>query len=151
MNNDKSSAVRQALLLALGELLVLGIVVGVYLIIDKFTYSVLLGAALGALVGIFNFFFLTVSVNRAVDEYLRLRGEREMSEEELERFTAEHSARVQNAAKVSYIVRTVAMLGALVLAFALSTHFDVLATAIPLLMYRPLMYFVEIFERKKGD
>ena len=84
------------------------------------------------------------------NEYLRLRGEREMSEEELEQFTAEHSARVQNAAKLSYVVRTFAIAAALVLAF-LSGLFDVLATAIPLLMYRPLMFLVDMIIRKKGE
>ena len=150
MDNNKRETKKQVLWLLLFELLVSAITVGVYLIIGKFHTGVLLGVLLGCAVTIFNFLFLVLSVDRAVDEYLRLRGEKEMSEEELERFTAEHSARVQNAAKLSYVVRTFAMLAALVLAF-ISGLFDVFATAIPLLMYRPLMFFVDMILRKKGE
>ena len=150
MDNNKRETKRQILWLLLFELLVSAITVGVYSVIGRFSPSVLLGALLGCAVTIFNFLFLVLSVDRAVDEYLRLRGEREMSEEELEQFTAEHSARVQNAAKLSYVVRTFAVAAALVLAF-LSGLFDVLATAIPLLMYRPLRFLVDMIIRKKGE
>ena len=149
MNDSKRDSVRGALFLALGEILIAVLVILIYILIGKFALPVALGALLGALVSIFNFLFLTLTVNRAVDEYLRLRGEREMSEEECEAFTAEHSVRVQNAAKLSYIVRTAALLGALVIAFCLQGVFDVIATAIHLLMYRPVMYAVEAISRRK--
>ena len=54
---------------------------------------------------------------------------------------------VQNAIKTSFILRTVSMLVALVIAFLLD-WFNPIATAIPLLAFRPLLTAIEMIKGK---
>lgn len=143
---------RETAILALGELVVSGFVIlGFFLsdIIFKtgFTYRVFTGALLGSAVTVINFLALSMSVNRQIDKYIELRGTREMTEEEAEKFTAEHSMRIQNAIRGSFIARTASMLAALIIAFLLD-WFAPLATAIPLLAYRPILTISELIRRK---
>lgn len=145
---NKSSSALQILALATGEIIVSALVCVIYLILGKFDYTVVAGSILGSIVTVANFAVLTFSVNRAVDRYLELRGSREMSEEEAEAFAKEHTVAVQNAATKSLILRTASMLAALVAAFLLTDLFSVLATAIPLLMFRPLLYVLELIKSK---
>lgn len=147
---DKKSTYKDIFVLAVGELAVTAAVVAVYALLDAFTYKAVTGALLGALVAVFNFVFLTVSVNRAVDRFMALRGEKEMDEEEAEKFAAEHIGEIQNAQKLSYIIRTFTMLGTLVLAF-LSEQFDVIAAAVPLLLAQPILIISQLAVRKKGE
>lgn len=147
---NKSSYTGNILLLALLELAVSAIVCVVYLLIGRYENAVLLGTLLGSAVTVANFALLTLTVNRAVDRYLALRGEREMDEEEAEKFANEHAMAVQNAATRSFIIRTLSMLATLVLAFLLTSWFSPIATAIPLLMFRPLLYVLELI-KKKGE
>lgn len=147
---NKRSNYRDTLYLAVGEVAAAAAVVAVYAIIGAFSYKVVAGALLGAVVAVFNFLFLSFSVNRAVDRFMELRGEREMDEEEAEKFAAEHVGEIQNAQKLSYIVRTFTMLGALVLAF-LSNRFDVIATVVPLLLFRPILIVSQNIARKRGE
>lgn len=64
------------------------------------------------------------------------------------RFAQEQSRRVQNISKISFFVRTLMMLGALVLAL-LSSHFNPIATCIPMLMLRPIIMVEGLIRRKK--
>ena len=142
-----NNSTKQIFGLAFGELIISAIVCLVYFLLKAFSYKVITGVALGSVVTVANFAFLTMSVNRAVDRYLELRGSREMDEEEAARFTNEHAMAVQNAAKTSFIIRTATMLAALAVAFLLE-WFEPLATVIPLLMFRPLLYVLELIKRK---
>lgn len=147
---NKSSNYRDIAYLAVGEIAVAAAVVGIYALINALSYKVVIGALLGAAVAVFNFIFLTVSVNRAVDKFMALRGDKEMDDEEAEKFAAEHVCEIQNAQKLSYIIRTFTMLGALVLAF-LSNQFDVIATAVPLLLFQPILIISQNVARKRGE
>ena len=147
---SKSAATKQILLLALGEIIVSVLICLIYFLVGYFEFQVVWGALLGSGVTIANFALLTISVNRAVDKYLELRGSREMDDEEAEKFANEHAMAVQNAATRSFIIRTVSMLATLVAAFLLTSWFSPLATAVPLLMFRPLLYVLELI-RKKGE
>ena len=147
---NKSAATKQILLLALGEIIVSVLICLIYFLVGQFEFQVVWGALLGSGVTIANFALLTISVNRAVDKYLELRGSREMDDEEAEKFANEHAMAVQNAATRSFIIRTVSMLATLVAAFLLTSWFSPLATAVPLLMFRPLLYVLELI-RKKGE
>lgn len=145
-----------AIIMAIGECAVVAVTVLVYLLIGKFDYTVVLGALLGAVVMIGNMLFLSISVNRAVNNYLSLRGDKEMSDEEAEEFNKKHGMGVQNAMNISYIVRTLTLIAALVLAFVLGNGkvFSPLPTAITLLMYRPIIYASELIRKRlagKGD
>lgn len=112
-----------------------------------FDYRIITGALLGAVVMILNYTFLTASVDKAIQNFISLRGEKEMSDEEAEQFAAENSMPIQNAIKTSYIIRTVTMIATLVVAFLLD-WFNPLATAIPLLAFRPLLTVIEMIKGK---
>ena len=144
-----SSAIRESLPLLCGEVLVSLLVVAVYIVIGSFDYKVVTGAVLGTLVVVLNYLFLSLSVNRAVKSFLDERGSRDMSEEEIEAFSREHTVKIQNTVKVSYLIRTVSMLIALVGAFLLE-WFLVIPTLIPLVMLRPIIYLEELILNKKG-
>ena len=77
-----------------------------------------------------------------------------MDEEEAEKYAKEHGMTVQNAMLKSYMFRMLLMIGALVRA-GISGWFDIIATVIPLLMYRPILYVVECIKaklrRKEGE
>ncbi len=146
---------REVLLLLIGEAIVSAITVLGAFIISLFSeyvfdFRAILGALLGVSVTVLNFLFLTISVNRAVDSYLEVRGSREMSEEEAEKFTAENSMIIQNKIKTSFIIRTVTMLLALVLAFVTGL-FNPLCTVIPMLMFRPLISIGQLFKGNKQN
>lgn len=145
-NNGYGDTVR----LFIGELIVSALTVGVYALIGKFNMSVLWGALLGSLVITLNFFILSLSVNRAIDKALSERGEGELSEEELQKFTLEHTAAIQASAKGSYLLRTLLLLGTLILAFLLGDVFDVIATLVPLLAFRPVLMINEFIKTKGG-
>lgn len=152
MNNKNNY--REVFLILLGESIVAALTVLCAFIISLFTeyefnLSAVAGAVLGALVVVLNFLFLSISVNRAVAVYLEARGSREMSEEEAERFTQENSMVIQNKIKISFIIRTLTMLGTLILAF-ITGWFNPLCTAIPMLMFRPLIYISETIKGKGG-
>ena len=133
--------------LLIGEILISLVTCAVYLLIKKFDYTVITGAFLGTAVAILNFLYLSITATRAVDEFLRLRGEKEMTEEEAAAFTAEHQAKIQNTLKISYLIRTFTMLAALIVAFLIK-HFAVVATVIPLLLYKPINMVAALVKRK---
>ena len=143
---------KETVILAVGEVIVCALVVLGFYVSDLifntgFTYRVFTGALLGTVVTVANFFGLSWSINRAVDRYIEVRGSKEMSEEEALKFTAEHSMRIQNSIRTSFIVRITTMLAALVIAFVLD-WFAPLATAIPLIAYRPILVIGEVIRRK---
>ena len=135
----KNFPVAEIMTLVIGELIVSLIVSCVYLILKRFSFAVIAGCLLGSAVAILNFVILSVSVNRAIDKAMAERGTGEMTEEEAAAFAQKNGAAVQRAAQGSYLVRQILMLGVLVCAFLLDGWFDVIATLVPLLMFRPLL------------
>ena len=151
--NNKLSAYADTLWLLIGELIVSALTLAVFALIGKFHYSVIMGGVLGTIITTLNFFILSVGINRAVNKYIEARGEREMDEEEAAKFADEHKMDVQNAMMKSYMLRMALMIGSLVLA-GLSGWFNIIATVIPFLTYRPVMYAIEFIKaksRKVGD
>ncbi len=148
MKNNGKLPLFEIGLLTVGEALVSLLVTVGFLIAKSFTPSVIFGALLGSGVVIINFVWLSVSVNRAIDRALANRPEGELDEEQIESFSKEHTAAVQNAAKLSYIVRTATTLLTLVLAFLLDGVFNVIATLIPLLMLNPILTIGEFIKRR---
>lgn len=138
----------ETLAMIIGELITSVIICGVFLIIRKFGLSVLLGALLGSLVTVANFIFLMISSNRAIDRVMAERGEGELSDDEAAQFSAKHQASIQAAVKLSYIIRTLCIAATLVLAFLLDGVFNVIATVIPLLMFRPILIVSQLIKNK---
>ena len=133
--------------LIIGEILLSLVICAVYLLIKKFDYTVVTGALLGSAVTVFNFIYLSVTTTRAFDKAVAEIGDNAMSDEEAEAFAAENQGKIQNAIKLSYIIRTVTMLIALVVAFVLK-YFDVIATLIPLVAFRPIITVCALIKRK---
>ena len=151
---NKLSVYIDTVWLALGEAVVAVLVSLVFLIFGKLNYTVPLGALLGGAVTVVNFLILSVSINRAINSYITERGDKEMDEEEAEKYAKDHGMAVQNAMTKSYLLRMALMIGALVLAM-ISGWFSPLATVIPLIMYRPILYVTEFIKAKvkakRGD
>ena len=152
---NKNLPLYELLFLLIGEVIVSLIVCAVYLIISTFTpagtvvmYKVITGTLLGTAVIFLNFLFLALSTNRIFTEAEEARGTREMSEEEITDFVKEHQARYDNMVKISFFARNLSMLLALVLAFVLD-WFDVIATLVPLMMYRPILTIAGLINNKK--
>ena len=142
------SALSATSVILLGEIIVSLIIVGIYLLIDKFTYKVVTGVVLGSAVTVLNFLFLSISTNRVIDRFLLARGDKEMDEEEAGTFAAKYQGEIQNSVKLSFIIRTVTMLAALVVAFVLD-YFDVIATLVPLVMLRPIITVQNLIKGRK--
>ena len=150
---EKNPVLEQTVAVAIGEaavclLILLGY--GLYALVTDyvFTYKVLTGALLGATVIVANFYFLALSVDRATLRAMATRPDRDMSEEEIEKWTAQQRIELENAIKISFIVRMASMLAALVLALLLPI-FEVVATLIPLIMLRPILMVSELIRKKE--
>ena len=151
MNENKTST-KEILSLTFLEIAVAALTVIIYAVLDilgvaSFSWQVISGALLGVAVIVLNYLFLTLSLNRAIENYLSIRGEGEMDEEEAAKFAAENSMPIQNAIKTSFIIRTVTMLAALLIAF-ITGWFNPIATVAPLLAFRPLLHIMEIIKGK---
>lgn len=146
-NKSKLSLYIDTVWLAIGEAIVAALISVVFLLIGKFSYQVVTGAILGGAVTVLNFLILSVGVNRAINKFVEERGKGEMDEEEADKYAKEHGMAVQNAMMKSYMLRMLLMIGALVLA-GVSGWFDIIATVIPLLMYRPILYVTEFIKTK---
>ena len=138
----------ETLAMIIGEIITSLIVCAVFLIIKKFDLSVLSGVLLGSLVTVANFIFLMVFTNRAIDKAMAERGEGEMSDDEVAEFTAKHQANIQAAVKLSYVIRTLCIAASLVVAFLLDGVFNVIATIVPLLMFRPILTVSQLIKTK---
>lgn len=174
--NQNKFPVRELLFLTLGEVIIGVIISAIYLLISRFDYTVALGAILGGAVTVFNFIFLSISVNRAIDKVMLnyearqnvqpdivmdvsgdtaevVDGEEEPEADPFDdsaaQFARENASKIAAAVKISYIVRTLSVLATLVVAF-ITKQFNVLATVIPLLCFRPILTVSELIRRKGG-
>jgi predicted histidine transporter YuiF (NhaC family) len=141
---------REVALLLIWEIIFAAVVSGVYLLLNKFSYRVVLGSLLGITVTVVNFIILSIMVGRAFDKALAARGTSELSEEEIEAFTREQNQAVQAATKKSFLIRTVLMLFLFIGAF-LWGHFDVIATLIPPLLFRPIITVDALIQERKSQ
>lgn len=151
MNKLKSS-VYEVSILIIGEILVSLLVIGGYFLFGPFAEtpftSMVVGVSVGSAVIIVNYLLLILTVNRQINNYLSLRGSREMTPEEILTFTTEHSMKIQNAIKLSFLVRLLTMVGALVLAFVFIDFINPIATVIPILAYRFILTLGELIRKK---
>ena len=151
-NKSKLLVYIDSLWLAIGEIVVAALISAVYLLLGRFDYTVITGAVLGGAVTVTNFLILSVGINRAVNRYIAGRGDKEMDDDEAEKYAQENGMSVQAAMMKSYVFRMALMLGSIVLAL-ITGWFNTIATLVPLLMYRPILYAVEFIKikfRKNG-
>lgn len=139
--------IRELLFITIGEAIISLIICGIYLLINKYSYKVALGALVGSVVTLVNFLVLSIMTNRVIDRFLKERGEGEMSDEDAAALAAKFQGQVQNQMKLSFIIRTAVMAVTLIIALV-SGVFNVIATLIPLLMLRPIITVSQLFNRK---
>ena len=122
---------KETAIIAVGELILSGIMVGIFAVLGYFRMNVLWGAMTGCAVMIVNYFFMAVTVSLVADRAQR--GEVQQA---------------QKMIQLSSAVRLAVMGVALVLGIKLGAN--VLALLLPLLFARPILMLSEFF-RKKGD
>ena len=145
--NKQKLPLRELISILIGEAIVSLVICGVYLIISKYTYKVLLGVLLGSTVTVLNFLVLSIMTNRVINRFLEARGDAELTDEEAQAVAMKFQGQVQNQIKISFLVRTAVLTATLVVAFLVEI-FEVLPTVIPLLMLRPILTVSEFIKRK---
>lgn len=120
---------RELLPTFLAEIVLTGVMLGIYALCGSCKKPILLGAALGGGVSLLNFFFLIVGVLRAARN--------------------ENPLAAQLTARVFYVLRTVAVLIALVIALK-SARFDPVATLLPLCFMRIALFAAGLMRKKKS-
>ena len=122
---------RETAIVAVGELVLSGVMVGVFAALGKFNMAVLISALGGSLLMTVNYFFMAVTASIAADRAQN--GEVEQGKKLLQ---------------TSSLVR-LAVLGVL-LFVGIRLGANVIALVVPLAFVRPTLLLAEFF-RKKGD
>ena len=144
---EKNPVFRETVRLGIGALIVSALVVAVYAIIQKTIYwQVPVSALIGSAVMVGNFFFLARSTDKLFVLAMQARGEKEMTDEEIEKFTAEYQLKMAAKMQISFIIRIISMAATVALTFI---FLEGIAATVPLLMQRPLLYVNEFFRRKE--
>lgn len=145
---EKSPVFRETARLAIGELIVSALVIAVYALVQKTVrWQVPVSALIGSAVMVANFFFLAKSTDALFMQAMDARGDKEMTEEEIAKFTAEYQLKMATKTQLSFIIRMISMAATIALTFI---FLEGIAATVPLLMQRPLLYVNEFF-RKKED
>lgn len=119
--------VRLTLPVAAVDMILIAIMLSVYMILDKLTVQVWLGAALGFAVSLLDFIAMAVSLLRAEKK--------------------ENIAAAQLSVRLVYTARMLLILVTMIFALK-SGHFDPLATLLPLCIMRLAMKLSEVIRRK---
>jgi len=131
MTDSRKLVFKETAFIAIGELICVALMCGVYALLGKFSIRVVLGGLVGLLVATGNFFALAVVATLASDKA-----------------EAGDPASGQKLMRSSYPIRLLVMAGVLILC-AKSGFFDVIALVLPLVFVRPILTIAEFF-RKKG-
>ena len=131
MTESRKIVLKETAIIAIGELVCVAIMCGVYALLGRFALSVLLGGLVGLVLATGNFFFMAVAATLAADKA-----------------EAQDVEGGKKLMKSSYPIRMLVLAGLLILC-AKSGVFDVLALVLPLLFVRPVITIAEFF-RKKG-
>lgn len=128
---SRKAVARETLTVLLGVAVCAALMCGVFALLDKFDTKVLLGAAVGSLVAVANFFFMALVATVAADR--------------AQRQDVEGGKKLLKSA---YPIRILA-LAVVLFACGKSGYFHVVALVLPLIFVRPVLTAAEFF-RKKG-
>lgn len=132
MEQTKKNLWKQIGIVALGEVLGVAAMIGIFALLGKFDYTVALGGLVGGLVAFFNFFFMVVGLSAAAD-----------------RAQNQDAKGGKSLVRGSYMIR-LAVMFIVLFACAKSGYFNVIALVVPLLFVRPALMVAEFFG-KKGE
>ena len=123
---------RETGIVALGQLLCSGAMVGVFALLGYYSAAVAIGAAVGAVMGTLNVLFMAIGASLAADkaEKQDVKGG-------------------QALIKSSYLIRTVVLVLVL-FAFAKSGIANPIALVLPQAFVRPILTVAEFFRKKEG-
>ena len=130
MTESRKSALKQTLQIAIGEAVCLGIMYGVYALLHRLAWPVVLGGLIGGVLAAANFFAMAVVATLAADKA-----------------EAQDVEGGQKLMKSAYPIRILVLAGVLI-ACAASGYFDVLALLLPLLFVRPVIMILGFFGKK---
>ena len=131
MTESRKIVWKQTLGITVGEVICLGVMYGVYALLHKLAWPVILGGVMGAVLAIGNFFFMAVIATLAAD-----------------RAQAQDVEGGKKLMKSSYPLRILVLAAALILCAA-SNYFDILALGLPLLFVRPIILAKEFFRKER--
>ena len=123
----------QTVVVALGEMIGVAAMIGIFALLDSFDKTVLLGGIVGAAVAVVNFFVMAIAVNIAADKAQN-----------------QDVKGGQATIKLSYTLRMLCMVVVL-FAFAKSGLCNVIALVVPLIFTRFTLTLQEFFRRKPGE
>lgn len=130
MNESRKIAIRETLIIAVGELICVSIMFGIYALLHAFDVSVLLGGLVGALLAVGNFFFMAVAATLAADKAVE-----------------QDVKGGQALMRASYPLRLMLLTGLLLLC-GFSGYFDAIALVLPLAFVRPIMNIGAFFRKR---
>lgn len=130
--DSKKIVFRETGVIALGELIGVAAMVGIFALLGKFDSTVLLGGIVGGVAAILNFFFMAIGASLAADKA-----------------EAQDVNGGKATVKASYLLRTL-VLFVVLFAFARSGLCNVVALVLPLVFVRPTLTVAEFF-RKSGE
>lgn len=132
MEFSKHSILKETAMIALGMVICVAAMVGVYALIGKYDLSVLLGAVVGSVLALGYYLSMVICADIA-------------AKKALEQDVKGGQALMQ----VSHIVRMIFLFGAWVFC-ALTKCFDLIALVLPMVFVRPIMGVADHISRKGG-
>ena len=130
--NTRRFVLRETGMLAIGELLCVGAMVGIFAILGYYDTTVLVGAIIGCVLAVGNFFLMAVASEAAADKAMN-----------------EDVKGGKAAIKTSFQMRLLVLFVVMIL-LARSGVCHPIAMVVPLLLVRPVLTVVEFF-RKAGE
>ena len=129
--DSRKLVLRETAIVAIGELICSGAVVGIFAALGCFQMRVLWSALAGSMVMIVNYFFMSVNISNAADKA--------------------EKGDVEQAKKMIQLSSTVRLLCmGIAIAIGIKLGANVVAIVLPLAFLRPILMISEFF-RKKGD
>lgn len=131
--NTRRFVLRETGMLAIGEALCGGIMVGIFAAVGYYNASVLLGAIVGLIIAVANFFLMAVAAEAAAD-----------------RATNDDVKGGKAILKTSQSLRLLGMF-ALILVLAKTGVCNTIAMVVPVLLAQPTLMVIEFFRKADGE
>lgn len=119
-------------LLALGEGVCVLAMIGIFALLNCFSYKVILGGLLGLLIAVGNFFFMAIAADAAADKAME-----------------DDVKTGKQTIKASYSLRMI-VIAVLLFLFAKSGHCNLIAMIVPLFLVFPIISVIEFFRKSGG-
>ena len=130
--DSRKFVLTETAIIAAGQAICVGVMIGIFALLDKFDTSVWLGGIAGGVLAVANFFFMALSATVASDKAVE-----------------QNVKGGQLTMRLSYMVR-LAVLFIILYALVKSGVCNVLTAVLPLLFTRPILFVAEFF-RKSGE